>query len=50
MQGYAPAKIVEEVMKEDDHDNSFPWANGSGTVLDGCQGNPYCKRAAHART
>jgi hypothetical protein len=49
MQGHAPAKILEEVMKEDDHDDPLSWANSPGTVLDSCQGNPYCKRTTHAR-
>jgi len=47
---YSPAEIVEEVMEEYDDNDSFSRSWSSSSVLDSCQGNPSCERAAHPRS
>ncbi len=45
---YLPAEIVQEIMEEDNDNNSFSWTWSSCSVLNSCQSNPCCESTAHA--
>lgn len=47
---HPPAKIIEEVMEENDNNNSFSWTWSSCPVLNSCQSNPCCEGTTHARS